>query len=201
MKTLILAAAILGFAIAAQAQSDGFKKENLFTGGNVQASFSSGGTVLGLSPTLGYSLNKYLDAGIMINFTYTGYTIYTGDKYREYDYGPGVFARVYPINFLFLQGNFEHNFVSQNLKSGSGLPNENSQLQANSLLIGGGYCSGRQDASTPFFYLSIMVDLLRDPNSPYYQPLQNGSLQALPVIKAGFQIPLFQGNSGRRSRN
>jgi hypothetical protein len=55
---------IISLAAAAQYEKEesnekqkGFKKENLFTGGSVTASFFSGGTVLGITPYFGYSVN------------------------------------------------------------------------------------------------------------------------------------------------
>ena len=179
-----------------------FKKENLFTGGGVTASFYSGGTVLGISPVFGYSINRFIDVGAVINFTYTGIREYTGDKYRQYVYGPGVLAKIYPVNFLFVQGTFEHNFIAETYKPAFGGPTEKYKVEANSFLIGGGYCSGREGTGSLFYYLSVMVDIIKDHNSPYVELLQDGSYRALPVIKAGLQVPLFQGGSdrGRRRR-
>jgi hypothetical protein len=182
-----------------ETKGKGFKKENLFTGGSVTASFYSGGTVLGVSPSFGYSINKIVDAGIALNFTYTGERAYSGDKYREYVYGPGVFVRIFPINMIFVQATFEHNFISQTLKPAYGGPDQKFKADANSFLVGGGYASGREGVGTTFFYLSVLVDLIKDPNSPYVELLQNGSYRSVPIIRAGLQIPLFQGNSRRRN--
>jgi len=178
----------------------GFKKENLFTGGNVAASFYSGGTILGISPTFGYSINKIIDAGVVANFTYAGEKAYTGDKYRQYVYGPGVYARIYPVKMVFIQGTFEHNFTSLTYKPAYNGPTEKYKTEANSFLVGAGYASGREEPGSLFFYLSIMVDVIKDVNSPYVDLLQDGSLRAQPIIKAGIQIPLFQGNGRRRGR-
>lgn len=90
-----------------------FKKENLFTGGGATLSIGGYSTVLGASPVFGYSINKWLDAGIVFNFTYASsrdvyYDPYTGrylvsdDKARQTVFGPGVFARFYPLKFLFI---------------------------------------------------------------------------------------------------
>src|SRR5437016_2806130 len=92
-----------------------FKKENLFVGGDVTASFYSGGTVLGISPYFGYSINKYVDAAISLGFNYISqrdYFVY-GDKLRQNDFGPGAFVRLYPVHFLFAQVQYEHNFIRQ----------------------------------------------------------------------------------------
>ena len=205
MKKIIFAALLLTSISTAFAQKEeteekrgGFKKENLFTGGSITAAFYSGGTVLGISPTFGYSINKIIDAGINLNFTYTGQRTYSGDKYRQYVYGPGVFARIFPLRMIFVQGTFEHNFISVRHTPPYGLPTEKSQVDANSVLIGGGYCSGREGVGSTFFYFSVMVDITKDINSPYVEQLQDGSLRAQPIIKAGIQVPLFQEGAGNR---
>jgi hypothetical protein len=205
MKKIIVTTIALVFVFVAFAQDEeeeakkkGFKKENLFSGGGVTASFYSGGTVLGLSPTLGYSINRFIDAGIVLNFTYTGERAFSGDKYRQFVYGPGAFARVYPVNMIFIQSIFEHNFISQTFKPAAGGPSQKFKAEANSFLVGAGYCNGREGTGSTFFYISIMVDLIRDVNSPYVALLQNGSLAAQPVFRAGIQIPLFQGRGNRR---
>jgi hypothetical protein len=205
MKKFIVTAIVFAITFSALAQDEeeevkkkGFKKENLFTGGSVTASFYSGGTVLGLSPTFGYSINKFIDAGIVLNFTYTGERAFSGDKYRQFVYGPGAFARIYPVNMIFIQGMFEHNFISQTFKPASGGASQKFNAEANSFLAGAGYCNGREGTGSTFFYISIMVDLIRDINSPYLAVLQNGDLAAQPVFRAGIQIPLFQGGGRRR---
>lgn len=177
-----------------------FKKENLFTGGSITASFYSGGTVLGISPTFGYSINKIIDAGLVMNFTYTGERAYSGDKYRQFVYGPGVFTRIYPINEIFVQGTFEHNFTSVTYKPAYGGASQKYKADANSLLVGAGYCSGRDGVGSTFYYFSIMVDVTKDINSPYVEMLQDGSLRAQPIIRAGIQVGLFQGEHQSNTR-
>jgi len=207
MKKIILAATLLSFTIAVHAQDEEkdskkslFKKENLFTGGSLTASFYSGGTVLGISPTFGYSINKIIDAGVIANFIYTGEKDYVGNKYRQYVYGPGAFARIYPIKMLFVQGTFEHNFVSRTYKYAYNGPVEKDKLEVNSYLVGGGYCNGREAVGDLFFYFSIMVDLSRNINSPYIGQNQDGSLRTEPIFRTGIQVPLFQEGSSRRHR-
>ena len=199
MKKIIFAVLLMTNVITVFAQDEekeqkkrGSTEQGLFTGGSVAASFYSGGTVLGISPAFGYSLNKIIDAGVIMNFTYTGQRDYTGDKYRQFVYGPGVFARIYPINMLFVQGTFEHNFTSLTYKPAYGLPGQKYKVDANSLLVGAGYSSGREGVGDMFYYFSIMFDVLKNINSPYVEQLQDGSLRAQPIIKAGVQVPLFQ---------
>src|SRR5687767_8952135 len=89
----------------------GFQKDRLFTGGGITLSFSSDGSVIGASPVFGYSLTKWLDAGIVVNYmhaTQRHFAYYSyDDKLRQRTIGPGAFLRVYPVNFLFVHGQFE----------------------------------------------------------------------------------------------
>src|ERR1700743_3873661 len=74
----------------------GFKKENLFIGGGLGLGVASYQFNVGVNPEIGYTLNKWLDVGAVINFSYnsiradpSGY--YNDDtRTREYIYGGGV---------------------------------------------------------------------------------------------------------------
>ena len=207
MKKIILAALLLS-AIAAHAQYEkegtkkkGFKKENLFTGGSLTASFFSGGTVLGISPYFGYSVNRFIDIAASVNVNYTSqrdYSVY-GDKIRQTVYGPGAFVRLYPLKFLFAQAQYEHNFVKLKYfpAANSSYSAYTGKTDANSVLIGGGYCSGRQDVGDVYYFFSVLWDVTRVTESPYVDGLGRN----FPVIRAGLQIPLFQGGGHRRRRD
>jgi hypothetical protein len=174
----------------------GFKKENLFTGGSLEASFYNGGTVLGISPYFGYSLNRFVDVAASFGFSYTSQRDYyvLGDKLRQTDFGPGAFVRLYPFRFLFAQGGYEHNFITQKYLAvaNSGYMNTTSKLDDNSVLVGGGICSGREGVGSPYFYFSVLWDVSGNLNSPYV----DGLGRSVPILKAGIQIPLFQGDGG-----
>jgi hypothetical protein len=204
-KNLIVFVLMFSF-FAANAQKEdeevkekGFKKENLFTGGNITLSFGTNFLVLGASPIFGYRLADWVDAGVLVNFTYTSQRDYFtfDDKLRQTTYGGGVFTRVYPVNFLFAQAQFEHNFTTAKY-----IPNNTSfqpfkeTVDANSLLIGAGYTQGRQPGSNTFFYLAVLWDVLKNENSPYVSVASNGvltSVRSYPIIRAGFNIGLFEG--------
>lgn len=182
----------------------GFKKHNLFTGGGLTASFYSGGSLLGINPVLGYKLNDYVDAGVVVNYVFTGSRdVYTfNDKYRQHVFGPGVFARVYPIPFIFLQAQLEENFTSVRYTgSGSSRPSAKYNANAPSLLLGGGYSTGRSKGSTTFFYVSILADVIKNRNSPYVDISTNPGTGAerisiIPVVRAGVNVGLFQKRYG-----
>lgn len=183
----------------------GFRLDNMFSGGGIQLSFAGSTFVGGASPVLGYSINKWLDAGIVANFTYssdrhvtyldpsTGLYYTSDDKLRQTTYGPGAFVKFYPLNFLFIQAQGELNFVSQKLIFDNGAPSERIKTSAPSLLLGAGYSGGREGIGSFFYHISVLFDVLRDKNSPYVEKTGNGRINILPIIKAGIQIPLFQG--------
>ncbi|MEO6405350.1 MAG: hypothetical protein ABIY51_06095 [Ferruginibacter sp.] len=172
----------------------GFQKDKLFTGGSLNLSFGSGYTSLGLSPFFGYSLNKYLDAAVSVGYNYTSQRdlAYLGDKARQTVIGPGAFVRIYPVHFLFAHAQYEYNFIKFKYIPGNNLPNETQNFKVSSVLIGGGYTSGRKDGSM-FYYLSVLWDVAKDKNSPYVDELS----RTLPIFRAGIQLKLFQGKGNR----
>lgn len=169
----------------------GFKKEMLFTGGNLNIGFFNGVTVLGATPQLGYSLTEWLDAGISFGYTYTSQSVASDYKVRQTILGPGAFARIFPIQFLFASVQYEHNFIRvKQIISGNSFVNK---VNAGSLLLGLGYTNGKDGRNTPYYYFSVSFDVLNNINSPY----RTVANEVYPVVNAGFNIPLFQGG-GRR---
>lgn len=171
-----------------------FKKQNLFTGGGLNLGLSNEYTELGASPYFGYSFNKYIDVAASFNFDYISerdLAYYgSGDKLRQTVIAPGAFTRIFPVNFLYAEALYEHNFLHQKYFPPDGtaayaLPKQD----VNSLLVGIGYASGKEDDNNTYYYLSVMFDMLSLPNSPYVDNLG----RRIPVIKAGFNIALFQG--------
>jgi hypothetical protein len=206
MKGFALLMSVSIFCLSAAAQDEkeqkesGFKKENLFTGGNLTLQFGNQTTTLGLSPYFGYSLTKWLDVAASVNMNYTSQRDYQelGDKVRQTVYGPGAFVRIFPLNFLFLQGHFEQNFIKFKYipaENGTYGPAKES-LNASSFLVGGGYAGGRNSGSRSFYYISVLWDVAKGKNSPYVDNLG----RTVPIIRAGYNIALFQGG-GRRNRD
>lgn len=203
--TVCLLFLISGIVMAQDEGEDkGFKKENLFTGGSITVSFFNRQTLLGANPILGYKLAEWVDAGVALNFLYNGIRDYNeyNDKIRQTVLGPGVFARLYPVNFLFVQGQFEHNFSTlKYIASPSSVTymNAKNTIGANSFLLGGGFAQGRERGSNTFYYISILFDVLKNINSPYVNVTTNPNnssdqrITMTPIIRAGLNIGLFQG--------
>lgn len=196
--TLMLALVISTAAGFAQEEVEvpekkGFKKENLFTGGSVSLSFSSYSFLVGGSPVFGYRVANWLDAGILANYQYTSYKHYfvANDRLRQSVYGGGVFTRLYPINFLFAQAQFEHNFITQKYIPANGTTPEKNTTSANSFLVGAGYAEGRVPGmSSSFFSLAVLFDVTNNPASPY----TNNLGRAVPIFRAGINVYLFRPN-------
>ena len=142
---------------------------------------------------LGYSLTRWSDAGIVLNYTYTSYRDYNviNDKLRQTVYGGGGFLRLYPVRFLFAQGQLEYNWIRlKYIPPPGGSGSQTFNESATSLLVGGGYTTGRDpDNKSVYGYLAILFDITKNTNSPYTDNLG----RALPILRAGLQIPLFQG--------
>ena len=213
-KVIVLLFVASVFSLAAKAQDEkeekekGFKKENLFTGGSVTASFYNGVTVLGISPVFGYKLAEWTDAGLVFNLNYTSIRDYRqfDDKLKQTVKGVGVFSRLYPVNFLFVQAQYEKNFITQKYSPSPNFPIFNpykETVNANSLLVGAGYTQGRQRGSNTFFYLAILFDVLKEQNSPYVDVAIDPntgyrSVRAIPIIRGGVNIGLFEGRYRER---
>ena len=199
MNRLTLAVLLTLSLSTAFAQEDpeppkGFQKNKLFTGGSISLGFGNRTFQVGGSPVFGYNLTRWLDAGVVVNYNYTSYRDYImlDDKLRSTTYGAGAFTRIYPLRFLFAHAQFEHNFITQKYMPSNGGLTDKNKVEANSLLLGAGVATERYAGEgRPFFYLSILFDVLDNDYSPYVR--SDGSL--MPIFRAGIQVPLFQGKS------
>lgn len=170
-----------------------FKKENCYTGGGLNLSFGSDVTVLGVNPHFGYTFFGFLEAAVSMNFTYSSIRDpYSPSKYRQTITSPGMFIRLFPLKFLFAHAQYEHSFIrTKALYEGS--PSEINHQEANSILVGGGFASGREPGEF-YYYFSVLVDIGEDQNSPYTDYYN----RAVPIIRAGVNIPLFRGRGRSR---
>jgi len=203
MKKLILSVLFITTLSSLQAQDENEKekrpfKENLFTGGSVSLAFYNNTFLIGGSPVFGYSLTNWADAGIVVNYNYTSYrdvTVYD-DRLRQTQFGGGVFAKLYPVRFLFAQAQVEYNTIKQKyIPPAGGATVKYPSSNANSFLVGGGYTSCRYGSGgEPFYYLAVLFDVSGDVNSPY----TDAGGRSIPIIRAGLQIPLFQGQGNNR---
>ncbi len=179
----------------------GFKQENIFLGGSLSLGFGSGQLTIGGSPEIGYSFNQWLDAGLGLNLIYTSIasnTIYnpTDTKLRQLNYGGGPFFRVYPVQFLFIQGQFEQNWTK--VKEIQDIYSYKQTVTASSLIAGLGYT--QRAVGQGSYYFMIGLDLLKDPHSPYLAMNSVGQLVAQPIIRAGINFYLKPSKQAGRER-
>lgn len=199
MKKIVLALFLTACSITLFAQQDedseentgGFKKEKLFAGGDFTLSFYNGGLAIGVSPFVGYSLTSWMDAAVSLNFLYLSQNQGYGSTYKQTNFGPGAFVRVFPVNFLYFQAQYEHNFVSAKSSYQGGITSDTYKTDVNSLLLGIGYAGGRSAYNKSYFYISLSFDVLQIPGSPYVDYYG----QLIPIIKAGYNVALFQGRN------
>ena len=155
-----------------QAQQD---QKPWFFGGGAVLGFSSGSGAIGVSPMVGYKLNNYVDAGMGVNLIYHYNNYYT--RNRAFNVGLMPFVRAFPINNFFAQLQFEQGWINGSHLSGGTKTKYNYDYQA---LIGSVGYANRVNGRVGFF-MSVGIDLLKHPNSPYRY--SDGTI--MPVISTG----------------
>jgi hypothetical protein len=167
----------------------GFLKQNLFIGGSLGLGFGGDEFGVGVNPEIGYSLNRWLDAGLVVNFNYNSMSADPSGYYndnvseKQFIYGGGLFARVWVVPFLFVTAQPEVNWTHDTQKYySSGGATYTASVNAPSLLVGAGY--GRRLIGENTFYIALMFDVLGNTNSPYNDYYGH----PLPVLRAGFDI-------------
>lgn len=198
VKSIVLCACCLLLVTSLSAQEPeetekqkGYDPTNWFTGGSISLGLGGGNGystfIAGLHPHYGYTLAKWIDVAGVVNFEYQTLKVPFNYKVRNTTYGLGAFTRIFPVHFLFIQAQPEYNFIAQKVIYTSGVTTK-SKLRTPSLLVGGGYTSSRSDKNS-FTYLSILIDVVKDPNSPYV----DGEGDIVPIIRAGVNIGLNRG--------
>ena len=162
----------------------GYDPANWFIGGSLSLGVGNGSFNAGIHPHYGYTIAKWLDVAAVGNLEYQTQRDGFNNKYRTTVYGLGLSTRIYPVHFIFLQAQPEYNIIAQKYIPASG-ESLKDNLKAPSFLVGGGYTTSRTDKNS-FTYLSILVDVLKDENSPYVDGYGN----LLPIIRAGVNIGL-----------
>jgi hypothetical protein len=172
----------------------GFRANRLFLGGSLQLGIGSYNFDVGVNPEVGYSLNRWLDVGAVVNFTYSSVRADPNYYYnpdvssKEFIYGGGVFGRAYVLPFLFLTAQPEYNWTSiKETDEGTGAtvaPRSTYSVSAPSLLLGLGY--GQRAVGESGFFIELMFDAISNSNSPYNDAFGH----PLPVLRAGFDFYL-----------
>lgn len=200
-KILLMACAVIISNMLSAQDEEGkvrFKKQNIFIGTGINIGAGSGMFQLGLTPEIGYSITKWLDAGALVIVNYQSQNNYYYQdpfsgvpqgpfRVRNFNYGTGGFIRIWPFNFLHLTAQPEFNWIKSNIthqvtgEKGSGT------FKSGSFLVGIGY--GSRDVGRGYHYLTLMKDLRDDDNSPYRDPSGRSTF----TIKAGVGLYLGRG--------
>jgi hypothetical protein len=165
----------------------------LFVGGNLVIGGGAGSFQIGINPEMYKRVNNYLDFGAATNLFFQTFnpTIsngLSGTSSRSFQLGAGAFTRIWPLEKFFIQIQPEYNYTWSRFKD-RGTESINAgasrsiSFGAESLLAGIGYGTRSENGMT---YFSVMIDLLKNPNSPY----RDGFNRADPIIRAGFAFPI-----------
>jgi hypothetical protein len=115
---------------------------------------------------------------------------------RQTIFAPGALVRLYPLKFLYIESQFEGNFIKQKYipSPNSGYSEEKISYNVNTLLTGIGYASDREYDDDEFYYISISFDLLKKLGSPYTSNRNN----PFPIVRAGYNIKLFPNHKKKK---
>lgn len=194
MKNYVLIFVSFFSCLMAVAQNSTRHQSNPITGGSMNVGVGSNYTHFGITPHYGVSINKHVDlaATFGVNFiSISQDAIQINNK--QTSFGPGAFVKLYPFSFLYLQGQYEFNFIKKTTTPLSGLSTTTNH-DAGSFLLGGGITTGRRNASRSHFYCSVLWDLGDDTHSPYKDINNN----AIPILRAGVNINLGRSETNSR---
>ena len=197
-KALLICLLFIGIVPFVQAQEvvktvPSLNENPLFIGGNIVIGGGAGAFQFGINPEIYKRINDYVDIGAATNLFYQSFNPnmsngLPGTSTRSFQLGSGGFARIWPIEKFFIQIQPEYNWTWSRFKD-RGIDGVNAgasrkiSFGAESLLAGIGYGSRTENGMT---YFSVMIDLLKNPNSPY----RDGYNRADPIIRAGFALPI-----------
>jgi hypothetical protein len=187
---LLLLFSIFCSKLFAQQQNEdmnkGFSRSNMFFGSGLNLGIASRSFNIGLNPELGFSLNNWLDVGAAVNFNYYSQNAseFSSIRFQNINYGAGLFARIWPVNFFYIQIQPEYNWTNSSQKNVSTQQTTKYNFSAESMLVGIGY--GTRMRGSRLSYVGLLIDVLQNPNSPYRDQYND----PLPVFRAGFGVYL-----------
>jgi len=164
----------------------GFSRSNMFFGSGLNLGIASRSFNIGLNPELGFSLNNWLDVGAAVNFNYYSQNAseFSSIRFQNINYGAGLFTRIWPVNFFYIQIQPEYNWTNSSQKNVITQQTTKYNFSAESMLVGIGY--GTRMRGSRLSYVGLLIDVLQNPNSPYRDQYND----PLPVFRAGFGVYL-----------
>jgi hypothetical protein len=163
----------------------GYDPDKLIIGGGFNGVYGGGYASAGVSPIVGYLFFKNFTAGVGVGYQYYQYPqdIYDYNNPSKIYYAkeniiyPGLWARYFVFRNIFVETNFEYDFI--NLKAydyaydANGNPyiaQDKAKVQVPCLLLGVGIRQPLSGRVSVFF--EAMYDALQQQYSPYYgQPV------------------------------
>jgi hypothetical protein len=158
--------------------------EKTIIGGSLNLAFAGSYQTIGITPYCGVQLNRFIDLAGTAGVQYLSGRDLFNNKTSQVVFGPGAFMRLFPLRFLYVQGQYEFNFIQKTTKIAGVSVSENHD--ANSFLVGGGLATARRSDRPAYFYFSILWDVAQDRYSPY----KDNYDRAIPIIRTGVNISL-----------
>ena len=168
--------------------------DKTIAGGSLNLAFAGNYQQVGVSPYCGVQLNRFIDLAGTVGVHYQSGRDISNNKISQVVYGPGAFMRLFPLRFLYVQGQYEFNFIQKTTELGGVSTSANHD--ANSFLVGGGLATARSNTRPSYFYFSILWDVSKDRYSPYKDKYD----RAIPVIRTGVNISLSPQPAKSRNR-
>ena len=142
--------------------SNRFDPSHLTFGGSFGLQFGDY-TTINVAPQVGYSFNKYINAGVGLTYTY-----YKDDYYYDYSkikdsrsyFGINLYAKLYPVDFLVIMVQPEANRMWSTIKDERTSEKYTENKFVPSIVVGGGLRFGPVTAM-------LKYDVVQDKNSPY----------------------------------
>jgi hypothetical protein len=169
--------------------------DKTIAGGSLNLAFAGNYQQVGVSPYCGVQLNQFIDLAGTAGVQYQSGRDLSNHKTTQVVYGPGAFMRIFPLRFLYIQGQYEFNFIQKTTNIAGVSTSANHD--ANSFLVGGGLATARRNTRPAYFYFSILWDVAQDRYSPY----KDNYDRAIPVIRTGVNLSLSPQPAKLRSRS
>lgn len=167
-----------------------FDKNRLIVGGGLGGGSLQGGYILSVTPSLGYMVTNRFHAGVNFGYFFSRQKVpYLDGSYdlsKNRVLSPSLYARFFPLDVVFLQVMPELNLAKQKFEqyyaSTDQTINQTFSNTVPAVLVGGGYAQRLGGSS--YMMISVMYDIVQNPNSPYYRQ---------PVFGGGLALGLFGG--------
>ena len=188
LLTVLLMTSLFSQSFSQEQSLDGFDINKMFVGGSVVLGLGFGTNsqlTLGGNPELGYSIFKNVDLGFCGNYIYSS-SSYLYDQSGNIEKvnstltGLGIFTRLHITDGFFVQLQPEFNSIKyRDFIKQTNYTIKEGKLKSSSFLVGIGY--GTHNVGKTSFFTTILIDLQKDPYSPYRT--YGGEIS--PIIRSG----------------